>query len=406
MALRVTSEVGQLRQVIVHRPGRELGRLTPSNKDELLFDDVLWLERAEEEHDRFAAALRDAGAVVHHFEELLRDTLTVADARAFVIDAVCDEREYGPALAHALRSYLSLLPTGDLYEALVGGLTKAECLERMPVPESVVFGVARDTDFLLLPLTNHLFTRDASCWIGAGVSENSMRTPVRRREAVHYQAIYRWHPLFADHDFSVWTDGLESGPATMEGGDVLVATPDALLVGVSERTTAQAVERLARRLFDDGAMARILAVRLPRRRAFMHLDTVLTMADHDTFMLYEGLGDPECFLIEPGDDRHPLRIARQQAGLPAALAAALSLPQVRVLTTAQDAFAAERDQWNDGCNLLAVRPGTVVAYERNQASIGYLEANGIEVIPVPGSELGRGRGGPRCMSCPIERDDI
>lgn len=410
LAPRVTSEVGQLRHVIVHRPGRELARLTPSNKDDLLFDDVLWLERAEAEHDAFAAALREQGAVVHHFEQLLRETLAIDAARDFVLTAAFDEHLYGPALAAALRSNFASATPDDLYDVLVGGLTKSECLDRMPVPESVAFGVTRRRDFLITPLTNHLFTRDASCWIGTGVSENSMMQAVRRREAVNYQAIYRWHPLFAGVGFPLWSNGLESGLATMEGGDVLVVTPDALVVGLSERTTAQAVERLAARLFEAGAIKRVVAIRIPRARAFMHLDTVLTMADVDTFMKYEGLGEPGCFLIEPAprpvSGRPPLAITALTDGLDAALARALGTTSVRVLTTNQDSYAAERDQWNDGCNLLAVRPGVVLAYERNTTSIAYLRDNGIEVIEVPGSELGRGRGGPRCMSCPIIRDDL
>lgn len=406
----VTSELGRLRQVIVHRPGRELARLTPSNKDDLLFDDVLWLERAEEEHDAFSAALREQGVVVHHFERLLRETLAIEGARQFVLTAAFDEHLYGPALATALRDHLAGADPDDLYDVLVGGLTKSECLERMPVPESVAFGITRRRDFLITPLTNHLFTRDASCWIGPGVSENSMMHAVRRREAVNYQAIHRWHPLFAGVGFPLWSNGLESGLATMEGGDVLVVAPDALVVGLSERTTPQAVERLAARLFEAGAISRVVAIRVPRARAFMHLDTVLTMADVDTFMKYAGLGEPDCFLIEPAarpvSGRPPLAISALTDGLDAALARALGTRSVRVLTTAQDSYAAERDQWNDGCNLLAVRPGVVLAYERNTTSIAYLRDNGIEVVPVPGSELGRGRGGPRCMSCPIVRDDL
>ncbi|MFT3876177.1 MAG: arginine deiminase [Propioniciclava sp.] len=404
--LSVTSEVGQLRRVIVHRPGIELARLTPSNSEELLFDDSLWLERADEEHDAFADALRGAGAEVLYFDQLLRETLTSTGARGWVLGQTFDDRTFGPALAEALQSHLAHAEVDELYNVLVGGLTKQEALDRMPVPQSVVFGIAHPYDFLVTPLTNHLFTRDATCWIGDGVSVNSMKHFARRREAVNYRAILRWHPLFAGTGHRVWSEDLETGNATIEGGDVLVISPDALLVGISERTTPQAIERLALRLFADNALKRIVAVRLPARRAFMHLDTVLTMVDPESFLLYADLPQPECYLIEPGDMDLPLRTTRLDGDLASSLAVALGIDSVRILSTQQDYFARERDQWHDGCNVLAVAPGTVIGYERNQASIADLRAGGIEVIEVPGSELGRGRGGPRCMSCPIERDPL
>lgn len=404
--LSVTSEVGQLRRVIVHRPGIELARLTPSNAGRLLFDDVLWLERAEEEHDAFSAALTGAGAEVLHFDDLLRETLSIPEARDWVLKETVDERTFGPGLSEALLATLGDADGEELYRVLVGGLTKAEALERMPVPESVPFGIAHPNDFLVTPLTNHLFTRDATCWIGDGVSINSMRHLARRREAVNYRAIYRWHPVFADADHQVWSDDLETGDATIEGGDVLVVCEDGLLVGISERTSPQAIERLALRLFEDGTFKRIVAVRLPDRRAFMHLDTVLTMVDRESFLVYADLPEPECYLIAPGDAAQPLRITHLDGSLAANLGVALGTGPVRILSTTQDVFARERDQWNDGCNVLAVSPGVVVGYERNAASIADLRAGGIEVIEVPGSELGRGRGGPRCMSCPIERDEV
>src|SRR5664280_188314 len=331
MQPNVTSEVGALRQVIVHRPGAELTRLTPSNKDALLFDDVLWVERAVAEHDAFCAVLTHAGTVVHHFDDLLRTTLAIDEARRFVLDLICDESVYGPSLSAGLHEHLLPVTVAELYDVLVGGLTKEECRDQMPVPESVVFGIAKEREFLLNPLTNHLFARDASCWIGQGVAENSMHTLARRRETVNYQAIYRWHPLFADAQFAHWSDGISAGPATMEGGDVLVVAPDALVIGLSERTSPSAVERLARRLFEDSDVRRILAVRLPKRREFMHLDTVLTMADADTFMAYAGLGDPETFLVEPGAPQRHLKITALQDGLAAALARTLGIPSVRLL---------------------------------------------------------------------------
>lgn len=403
--LSVTSEVGRLRRVIVHRPGKELARLAPSNAERLLFDDVLWLERAEAEHDVFATTLASAGVQVLHFERLLRQTLRREEARRFVLDEIVDERTFGPGLSEMLRGVLADADPSTLYDVLVGGLTKREALERMPIPDSVPFSIAADDDFLVTPLTNHLFTRDATCWIGDGVSINAMKHRARRRETVNYRAIIRWHPLFAEAEHRVWSDGLKAGDATIEGGDVLVVSPDALVVGISERTTPAAVERLALRFFAAGALKRIIAVRLPARRAFMHLDTVMTMVDEESFLLYRHLPEPECFVIEPGTERWPLQITHVDGGLREALRLALRR-DVRIISSRQDAFASERDQWNDGCNVLAVAPGVVIGYERNQASIADLRAGGIEVLEVPGSELGRGRGGPRCMSCPIERDDF
>ena len=264
-----------------------------------------------------------------------------------------------------------------------------------------------DDSFLLQPLPNHLFTRDTSCWIYNGVAINSMSKKARMRESVHYEAIYRWHPLFANSDFPLWSNGSSGGAATMEGGDVLVIGRGAVLVGVSERTTPQAVERLAERLFAVGSARRIVALLLPQRRAFMHLDTVMTMVDDETFTKYAGLSMLASFTIEPGDSDEELRVVEHPPeDMHRVIAGALGLDDIRVLTPIQDVHAAEREQWDDGCNVLTISPGVVVAYERNVTSNSHLRRSGVEVVTVAGSELGRGRGGPRCMACPIEREAI
>jgi arginine deiminase len=247
MGCHVDSEAGRLRCVILHRPWLELKRLTPTNKDELLFDDVLWVRRAQQEHDTFAAALRERGVRVHLFGDLLAESLDIPAARALVLDRVFDENEYGPLATGHLREIFDALPTAELAEALVGGMTKREFLERHPEPTSVRFHVMDLDDFLLAPLPNHLFTRDTSAWVYDGVSINAMRWPARQRETVHFEAIYRHHPLFTQSGaFHVWSEGQSAYPSTIEGGDVLVIGNGAVLIGMSERTTPQAVEMLAR----------------------------------------------------------------------------------------------------------------------------------------------------------------
>nr|WP_246106986.1 arginine deiminase [Pseudonocardia kunmingensis] len=402
---RVDSEVGVLRQVILHRPGLELKRLTPGNRERLLFDDVLWVARAQEEHDRFAALLRDRGVAVHLFGDLLRATLEIPEARKHVLDRIFDDRVYGPLAIDALRNCVDAMDPDTLADHLVGGITKREVLDRIPEPRSIAFHVLDADDFVLEPLPNHLYTRDTSAWIHGGVAINSMRKKARMRETVHYEAVYRWHPLFADADYAVWSEGAVNGPATTEGGDMLVLGDGAVLVGLSERTTPQGVERLARRLFAGGEVDRIVALRMPQTRAFMHLDTVLTMVDPETFVQYAGLGMLPAYTIRPGDSEKELHLTDHRPDdMHRAIADALRLPALRVLTPAQDVHSAEREQWDDGCNTLAVAPGVVVTYERTVTTNRYLRRNGIEVLDVPGGELGRGRGGPRCMSCPVVRD--
>lgn len=407
MTLHVDSEVGKLRQAILHRPDLELKRLTPTNKDGYLFDDVLWVKRAKQEHNAFAESLRDLGVKVHLLDELLRETVAIPEAKKHILDRALDEKVYGPMAIDSLYNMFSSLDDGTLVDFLIGGMTKRELLERTEEPKSVVVHALDMDDLLLPPLPNHLFTRDTSAWIYDGVAINAMRKRARTRETIHYEAIYRWHPLFTNEEFQVWSEGTVNGQATAEGGDILVLGKGAVLVGMSERTTPQGIERLTQRLFAGGKTRKIVALSMPQKRAFMHLDTVMTMVDEATFTQYVGLGGLPSYTIEPGDTEKELNVtAHPPEDMHKAIAGALGLDEINVLAPTQDIKSAEREQWDDGCNVLAISPGVVVAYDRNVTTNTFLRKNGIEVVTIPGSELGRGRGGPRCMTCPIERDGI
>ena len=406
MDFSVDSEIGKLRQVILHRPGNEMLRLTPQNKDHLLFDDVLWLERAQEEHDQFARVLTDRDVEVLYLSDLLAETLKVPEAREYVLDRVVNENTNGPSAAEPLRALAQGLSGADLAEVLIAGITKAELLGRTSCTDSLVLASMDDDDLLLPPLPNHLFTRDTSCWIYNGVSINSMTMPARQRETINYEAIYRWHPLFAGPDFPVWSEGTQAGPATVEGGDVQIIGNGAVLVGVSERTTAQGIERLASRLFAGGNVNRIIAVEMSRTRAQMHLDTVMTMVDVGTFTVYGGLGMLPSLTMRPDGDKRISVTRNAPEDMYRVIAQALGVDELNVLITPQDSMAAAREQWDDGSNSLAIAPGVVITYERNVNTNEYLTSHGIEVLTIPGSEVGRGRGGPHCMSCPTLRDPL
>ena len=413
----VHSEVGKLRKVMVHRPDLSLQRLTPTSHDDLLFDDVLWVERAQLEHDRFVAQMRGRGVEVFLLHELLAETLAASEpARQRLIELVVSEYTVGRSLVDAVRELLGGFPPDVLAKHLIGGLTVAEAaldLETLGGSSLIAAALDDPSTFVLPPLPNTLFTRDSSCWIYGGVSVNPMFWPARRREAYNVAAIYKAHPMFADADFEFWyphesADGrLETadfGLSSMEGGDVMPIGNGTVLIGMSERTQGRMIEQVAAALFEKGAADRVIAAVMTKDRAHMHLDTVFTLLDRDKATAYPSVvNNIGAVSLRPGTNGKPFHTTVEDNFL-GAVADALGVPKLHVVETGGDAYQQEREQWDDGNNTLAVEPKVAVAYERNVETNARLMDAGIDVVAIAGSELGSGRGGPRCMSCPISRE--
>ncbi|WP_058120239.1 arginine deiminase [Photobacterium kishitanii] len=401
----VGSEIGQLRRVLIHRPERALNNLTPSNCQELLFDDVLSVERAGEEHDIFANTLRQQGVEVLLLQTMLSETLAIAEAKDWLLSTQISNYRFGNTFANDIRCFLADMSHTELASILLGGLSYAE----LPLQSSSIMQKMHSAcDFIIKPLPNHLFTRDTSCWVYGGVSINPMAKEARQRETNHLRAIYRWHPTFAGQDFIKYFGDEQQAydKSTIEGGDVLVIGKGSVLIGMSERTTPQGVEALASNLFKHGQAKQVIAMELPKHRSCMHLDTVMTHMREDTFSVYPEVirKDVQCWSLT-GDAYGSVK-AKEEKSFVNAIEKALGVNQLNLITTGGDNFEAEREQWNDANNVLTVSPGVVIGYERNTYTNEKYDKAGITVLPIPGDELGRGRGGARCMSCPIERDGI
>jgi arginine deiminase len=413
----VHSEVGTLRKVMVHRPDLSLQRLTPENHDQLLFDDVLWVEHAQHEHDQFVARMRERGVEVYYFVELLAEALAASrECRQRLIDVAVSEYTVGLSLVEEVRAVLHNLKPDRLAKHLVGGLTVAESGLELGKYREVSLGAAalQDTSaFLLPPLPNTLFTRDSSCWIYGGVSINPMYWPARRLEAYNCVAIYRYHPMFAEADFEFWYPHLgddgrfaaqDFGRSTLEGGDVQPIGNGTVLIGLSERSQARMIEQIARSLFDAGAAERVIAAVMTKDRAHMHLDTVFTLLDRDIATAYPKVVDGiRAISLRPGSSGHRFHVTEEPSFL-AAVADALEVRDLRVVETGGNEYQQARAQWDDGNNVVALEPGVVVAYERNTFTISKMREVGVEVIEIEGFELGKGRGGGHCMTCPLLRD--
>ncbi len=416
----VGSEVGKLRKVMVHRPDLELQRLTPSNHDKLLFDDVLWVKKARQQHDVFVDHMRDRGVKVYYLEKLLAEALGIQEARTTVLEATVTEYTVGAGAVYEIRQAMSDMKPKELATHLIGGLTTSElACKGVDVKglarHSLLTATADGDTFVLPPLPNTLFTRDSSCWIYNGVSLNPMYWPARRQEMMNVATIYNYHPMFKEASFKFWYpadapfDGFEIqdfGKTSLEGGDVMPIGNNTVLIGMSERTTSIMIEQIAKSLFRKGSVERIIACQMTKDRAHMHLDTVCTFLDRDAVTIYPKIVEAiVAYSVRPGEREGTLSVTKEHSFLNA-VASAVGVKELRVIPTGGDKYQAAREQWDDANNVVALEPGVVISYEKNEYTNTHIRKAGVEVITIDGSQLGKGRGGGHCMTCPLLRDPV
>lgn len=405
MNINVTSEIGNLKAVLLHRPGKELEKLTPDLLESLLFDDIPWLKAMQNEHDEFAEILRTRGTSVYYVEKLLADILESESIKKKVVeDTLQASRIQNPKLRKALYEKILDMEPSEVAEIAIAGLAKNEI--ELDIPQDSLWDhVHKDYPLYINPAPNLYFTRDPAAVIGDGISINTMRTETRRRESGLIRYLYENHPIFESSNGKLWYDNDQSH--NIEGGDILVLSEKVIAIGCSERTSSAAIETLAEKLFSERKQLKeVLAIHIPALRAFMHLDTVFTMVDHDSFTIFPGIQNKTDVYRLTRNNKKGIKVTPEKSLLPT-LKKSLGIPSIKLIQSGGgDAITAAREQWNDSTNTLAIAPGVVVTYSRNERSNDTLRKNGIEVLEIGGSELVRGRGGPRCMSCPLVREPV